>query len=60
MRSYESLSTTSKKSEDQCSGEQSSDKQILKSDHKKFESMDNQVKSYSRPKSDIKPQLNLI
>ena len=51
----------SKKSEDECSGQQSSDMQTLKqADCKKFGIMKNQVQSYSRPKRDIMPQLNLI
>ena len=51
----------SKKSEDECSGEQSSDMQPLKqADHKKFDSMNNQVQSYSRPKRDIKPPVKLV
>ena len=49
----------SKKSEDECSGEQCSDKQTLKADCKQFDSMNNQVQSYSRPKIEIKPQVKL-
>ena len=49
----------SKKSEDEHSGEESSDRQTLKADHKKCDSMNNQVQSYSRPKRDIKPPIKL-
>ena len=48
------------KSEDEHSGEQSSDKWTLKADCKKFDSINNQVQSYSRPKREFNPQLNLI
>ena len=49
----------SKKSEDNCSGEQSSDKCSLKTDYKRFDIINNQVQSYSRPKRDIKPPVKL-
>ena len=50
----------SKISEDECSLEQSSDKQTLKqADHKKCNDIDNQVQPYSRPKRDIKPLVKL-
>ena len=50
----------SKKSEDECSGEQSSDMWALKqADCKKFDSINNQVQPYSRPKRDIKPPVKL-
>ena len=49
----------SKKSEDECSGVQSSQKQTLKGDHKKFNTMNNQVQPYSRPKMDIKLPVKL-
>ena len=46
----------SKKSEDENSVVQSSDKWTLKqADWKKFQSMNDQLQSYSRPKRDIKP-----
>ena len=49
-----------KKSEGECSVEQSSDMQTLKqSNCKKFDSMNNQVQSYSRPKRDIKLPVKL-
>ena len=50
----------SKKSEDEHSVIQSSDKWTLKADCRQFDSMKNQVQSYSGPKRYIKPQLNLI
>ena len=53
--SSEPYQPQSKKSEDEHSGEQSSDKQTLKADHKNFDSMNNQVQSYSRQKMDFKP-----
>ena len=50
----------SKKSEDKCSDEQSSDMWTLKQDHhKKIDIMKNQVQPYSRPKRDIKPPVKL-
>ena len=52
----------SKKSEDECSGVQSSDMQTFNANHKVFESFENknnQVQSYSRPKRDIKPPVKL-
>ena len=49
----------SKKSEDKHSLTQSSDMWTFKSDHKKFNTVDNQVQSYSRPKMDIKPPVKL-
>ena len=33
--------------------------QTFKSDHKKFNTVDNQVKSYSRPKRDVNPPVKL-
>ena len=47
----------SKKSEGECSDVQSSHMQRLKDNCKQFDSMNNQVQSYSRPKRDIKPQV---
>ena len=56
LKLYQSQS----KSEDECSGEQSRDMQTLKqADCKMFDSTDNQVQSYSRPKRDIKPTVKL-
>ena len=49
----------SKKSEDECSVEQSSDMLTLKTNCKQFDSMNNQVQSYSKPKKDIKPPVKL-
>ena len=49
----------SKTLEDEHLSEQSSDKQTLKADHKKFDCMNNQVQSYSRAKRDIKPPVKL-
>ena len=49
----------SKKSEDEHSSVQSSDMQTLKVNHKQFDSMNNQVQSYYRPKRDIKPPVEL-
>ena len=48
------------KSEDEHSGVQSSDKQTLKADCEHFDSMNNQVQSYSYQKGTLHPQLNLI
>ena len=47
------------KSEDEHSLSQSSDMWTFKSDSKKFNTVDNQVQSYSRPKRDIKPPVKL-
>ena len=33
---------------------------LKQADHKKFDTMNNQVQTYTRPKKDIKLQLNLI
>ena len=49
----------SKQSEDEHSDEQSSDKQTLKADCKQFDSMNNHVQPYSRPKRDIKHLVKL-
>ena len=49
----------SKKSEDEHSGEQSSDKWILKADCKQFDILNKQVQPYSRPKRGIKPPVTL-
>ena len=48
-----------KKCEDEHSLLQSSDKWTFKSDHKKFNTVDNQVQSYSRPTRDTKPPVKL-
>ena len=47
------------KIEDKHSFSQSSDMQTFKSNCKKFNTVDNQVQSYSRPKRDIKPPVRL-
>ena len=49
----------SKKSEDEHFGEKSSKKQTLKADCKQFDTMNNQVQPYSRPKRDINPPVKL-
>ena len=48
-----------KKSEDEHSLLQSSDMWTFKSDHKRFNTVDNHVHSYSRPKRDIKTPIKL-
>ena len=48
-----------KKSEDESSVVQPNDKWTLKADCKEFDSMNNQVQSYSRPKRDIKALVKL-
>ena len=50
----------SRKSEDEHSDEQSSDKQTIKAYCNKFYNITNQVQSYSRPKRTLNPQLKLI
>ena len=49
----------SKKSEDEHSGVKSSAMQTLKANCKQFDSMNNQVQSYSRPQRGIKPPVKL-
>ena len=49
----------SKKCEDEHFSSQSSDMWIFKSDHKRFNTVDNQVQSYSRPKRDINNHVKL-
>ena len=52
---YRTYIPQSQKSEDKHSLLQSSDMQTFKSDLKKFNTVDNQVQSYLKPKRDIKP-----
>ena len=58
--SLETLPKQSKKSEDGHSGVQSGDMWTLKANCKQFDSMNNQVQYYSRPKRELSHQLNLI
>ena len=52
-------SPQNKKSEDEHCLSQSSSMQTVKSNHKMFNAVDNQLQSYSRPKRDITPPVKL-